>query len=170
MTLALPMPDDKLYLIEPFVGVIRMDLDVLNTQSVYAPFSLTAPSLPNDLTFDGDGNLYFTDSFQATISRVPAGAGIPTVWFVDPRLASAEPILVGVNGVRIDKNKKNVYVSVTFQKVRDRPCLSDKARIYKLMSAGFGRDMNSALVPIAPAVFYAFPQRSIPSEITENQP
>lgn len=106
-------PDGKLYVVEPFVGVIRMDLDPLNTQSVYAPFVPAGPSLLNDLAFDDDGNLYVTDSFQATIFRVPPGGGAPVVWFADARLAGDPLVPFGVNGIRIDKNNKQVYVTVT---------------------------------------------------------
>jgi hypothetical protein len=106
-------PDGNLYVIEPFVGVIRMNLDLLNTQSVYAAFIPAGPSLLNDLAFDGDGNLYVTDSFQATIFRVPPGGGTPIVWFTDSRLAGDPNVPFGVNGIRIDKNNKNVYVTVT---------------------------------------------------------
>lgn len=108
-------PDGALYVIEPFVGVIRMELDEANTQSVYAPFVPTGPSLLNDLTFDGEGNLYVTDSFQATIYRIQAGGGAPAVWFTDSHLAGDPALPFGVNGIRIDKNNKQVYVSVTAQ-------------------------------------------------------
>jgi sugar lactone lactonase YvrE len=105
-------PDGKLYVIEPFVGVIRMNLDPDNTQSVYSAFTPTGPSLLNDLAFDDAGNLYVTDSFAATIYKVPAGGGAPAAWFSDPRLAGAP---FGVNGIRTDKNNKMVYVSVTLR-------------------------------------------------------
>jgi sugar lactone lactonase YvrE len=106
-------PDGKLYVIEPFVGVIRMDLDGANRQSVYASFPVTGPSLLNDLSFDGDGNLYVTDSFAATIYKVPAGGGTPAVWFTNPALVGHPAFPVGVNGIRIDKNNQWVYISVT---------------------------------------------------------
>ena len=106
-------PDGKLYVIEPFVGVIRMNLDPGNTQSVYATFTPTGPSLLNDLAFDDDGSLYVTDSFAATIYRVPAGGGSPTVWFTDTRLAGDPSVPFGVNGIRTDQNNKQLYVSVT---------------------------------------------------------
>jgi sugar lactone lactonase YvrE len=106
-------PDGKLYVIEPFVGVIRMNLDPGNSQSVYSAFAPTGPSLLNDLVFDDDGNLYVTDSFAATIYKVPAGGGAPVVWFTDPALAGNPQLPFGVNGIRIDRNNKNVYVSVT---------------------------------------------------------
>jgi len=106
-------PDGDLYVVEPFVGIIRMDLNPGNTQSVYAPFIPAGPSLLNDLAFDGDGNLYVTDSFAATIYRIPPGGGTPAVWFTDPRLAGDPNLPFGVNGIRIDKKNKNVYVAVT---------------------------------------------------------
>ncbi len=106
-------PDGKLYAIEPFVGVIRMNLDPGNGQSVYAAFTPSGPSLLNDLAFDDAGNLYVTDSFAATIYKVPAGGGAPAVWFTDPRLAGDPFVPFGVNGIRIDKNQKKLYVSVT---------------------------------------------------------
>jgi len=68
-------PDGKAYVIEPFVGVIRMSLNPKNDQSVYSAFVPTGPSLLNDLAFDGAGNLYVTDSFAAAIYRIPAGGG-----------------------------------------------------------------------------------------------
>ena len=106
-------PDGKLYVVEPFVGIVRMDLNPGDTQSVYAQFIPTGPSLLNDLAFDSDGNLYVTDSFAAAIYRIPPGGGAPAVWFTDPRLAGDPLVPFGVNGIRIDKNDKNVYVSVT---------------------------------------------------------
>ena len=111
-------PDGKLYAPEPFMGVIlRLDLDKDNTQSVYAgPFPAPGgpgTSLLNELVFDAAGNLYVTDSFQATIFRVPPGGGAPVVWFTDPRLAGDPEVPFGANGIRIDKKTKQLYVSVT---------------------------------------------------------
>ena len=107
-------PDGKLYAIEPFVGVVRMDLDDANTQSVYSAFPpAPGPSLPNDLAFDDAGNLFVTDSFQGLIYRIPAGGGAPLVWFQDPRLLGHPDLPFGVNGIRIDRNNKRMYVSVT---------------------------------------------------------
>lgn len=108
-------PDGKLYVIEPFVGVIRMELDPLGTQSVYAQFMPAGPSLLNDLVFGEDGSLYVTDSFAATIYRIPPGGGTPAVWFTDSRLAGDPTVPFGVNAIRIDKHNKQVYVSVTAQ-------------------------------------------------------
>ena len=93
-------PDGKLYVIEPFVGVIRMELNRNNAQSVYAAFTPSGPSLLNDLAFDDDGNLYVTDSFAATIYRIPPGGGAPTVWFADPRLAAESGAVRRIRRVR----------------------------------------------------------------------
>jgi sugar lactone lactonase YvrE len=106
-------PDGKLYVIEPFVGVIRMELDNTNTQSVYSAFVPAGPSLLNDLAFDQDGNLYVTDSFAATVYRIPPGGGAPVAWFTDPRLAGDPTLPFGVNGIRADRNDKYLYLSVT---------------------------------------------------------
>lgn len=108
-------PGGKLYVIEPFVGVISMSLNKNNDQSVYSAFVPTGPSLLNDLAFDNQHNLYVTDSFAATIYRIPAGGGAPVVWFTDPRLAGDPALPFGVNGIRFDKTGKHVYVSVTAQ-------------------------------------------------------
>ncbi|HYN19983.1 MAG TPA: SMP-30/gluconolactonase/LRE family protein [Thermoanaerobaculia bacterium] len=110
--------DGRLYAPEPFMGVvIRLHLDPANTQEVYAdPFPAPGgpgTSLLNELVFDDAGNLYVTDSFQATIFRVPPGGGAPAVWFTDPRLAGDPNLPFGVNGIRIDRNDKKLYVSVT---------------------------------------------------------
>jgi sugar lactone lactonase YvrE len=112
-------PDGGLYVVEPFVGIIRMSLNPGNDQSVYSAFTPAGPSLLNDLAFDDDGNLYVTDSFAATIYRVPAGGGPPAVWFTDPALAGNPMIPFGVNGIRIDKNNQHVYVSVTVDTTLD---------------------------------------------------
>src|SRR5262245_42942287 len=44
---------------------------------------------------------------------VPPGGGTPVVWFTDPRLAGDPFVPFGVNGIRLDKNDKKLYVSVT---------------------------------------------------------
>ena len=111
-------PDGRLYAPEPFMRVVlRLNLDKNNKQSIYAgPFPAPGgpgTSLLNELTFDAAGNLYVTDSFQATIFRVPPGGGTPVVWFTDPRLAGDPEVPFGVNGIRIDKDAKKVYISVT---------------------------------------------------------
>ncbi len=112
-------PDGKLYVVEPFVGIVRMSVNPTNEQSVYSAFVPAGPSLLNELAFDDDGNLYVTDSFAATIYRVPAGGGPPAVWFTDPALAGNPMIPFGVNGIRVDDSDNYVYVSVTVDAALD---------------------------------------------------
>jgi len=50
-------PDGKLYVLEPFVGVIAMDLDSSNTQSVYSAWTPEGPLRSNDRVFDDGGHL-----------------------------------------------------------------------------------------------------------------
>lgn len=75
-----------------------------------SPTVLDLPPLPNDLALDPAGNAYVTDSFQATIWRVPPGGGAPQIWFQDQRLASP---YIGVNGLRLDPSRTRLYLSVT---------------------------------------------------------
>jgi sugar lactone lactonase YvrE len=105
--------DENLYVIEPFVGIIKMKLDAANTQSVYATFPQIQPTLLNDLAFDEKGNLYVTDTFQGAIYKVAPGGGPAQLWFADPRLAGNPNLPFGVNGIRVDKQGKRLYVSVT---------------------------------------------------------
>jgi hypothetical protein len=84
--------DDNLFVVDEGQGILKINVET-GHQSVYAaPFSPVfhsafnppAPLLINDLAFDKNGYLYVTDSFQATIWRVPPGGGAPQVWFRMP--------------------------------------------------------------------------------------
>src|SRR5436305_8866079 len=110
--------DDNLYVADEEQGILKIDVET-GQQSVYAApffpnftsiFNPPAPVLLNDLAFDKHGNLYVTDSFQATIWRVPAGGGAPQVWFQGAQIDGP----FGPNGVRISPDGKLVYFTVTF--------------------------------------------------------
>src|SRR4051812_3263922 len=75
-----------------------------------SPTAVDSPPLINDLVFDKDGNLYITDSFQATIWRVPPGGGTPKIWFQSPVLDTS----FGPNGMRIGPKGDLAYFSLTF--------------------------------------------------------
>jgi sugar lactone lactonase YvrE len=79
-----------------------------------APTPIDLPPLPNDLAFDEQGNLYVTDSLQATICRVAPGGGQPQIWFQDSRL-TGNPALgfIGVNGIRLSRDRTKVFITVT---------------------------------------------------------
>ncbi|WP_439639997.1 SMP-30/gluconolactonase/LRE family protein [Nevskia sp.] len=117
----------RLYVLNNQLGTFRLDL-ATSVQAQYtpaypdlkscsilnrAPCSPTVPNLPalpNDLAFDDAGNLYVTDSLQATIWKVPPGGGRPQVWFQDSRLASP---YVGVNGLRLSPDRSRLFFTVT---------------------------------------------------------
>ncbi|MFL6281946.1 MAG: SMP-30/gluconolactonase/LRE family protein [Pyrinomonadaceae bacterium] len=75
-----------------------------------SPTAVDSPPLINDLVFDKDGNLYITDSFQATIWRVAPGGGAPKIWFQSPVLDTS----FGPNGMRIGPKGDLAYFSLTF--------------------------------------------------------
>lgn len=79
-------------------------------QAVCTTSAGVSPPLPNDLAFDELGNLYVTDSLQATIFRIPAGGGPAQVWFHDYRLFGP---YIGVNGLRLSPDRTKIFISVT---------------------------------------------------------
>ncbi len=119
----------RLYTLNTQLGVVRFNT-ATHAQAVYsppvpdlpacnttinplrpcAPTLANTPPLTNDLVFDPAGNLYITDSMQATIWKVPPGGGPATIWFQDKRLSSA---YIGVNGIRINPARTRVFFSVT---------------------------------------------------------
>jgi hypothetical protein len=92
-------------------------------------------ALLNDLAFADDGSAYVTDSFQATIWRVPPGGGTPVVWLQSPLLAGSldSPFgPFGVNGIRLDPSRQCVYVSVTYQDLDPDPDKGAQGAIYRV--------------------------------------
>lgn len=77
-----------------------------------APTIADLPPIPNDIAFDEEGFAYVTDSFQATIFRIPQGGGEPEIWFQSPAIASL-PGAIGVNGIRVSPDGSDVYFSVS---------------------------------------------------------
>ena len=116
----------RLYVVNLQLGVVRLDLGS-GAQEIYAaplpdllpcsqtqsgpcsPTFLNSPPLPNDIAFDAAGNLYLTDSFQATIWRIPSGGGQPQIWFQDSRLDTP----FGANGLRLSPDNTKIYFAVT---------------------------------------------------------
>ena len=110
--------DGNLYVVDEQLGIVKINVQS-GYQSIYAApfypvfasaFAPPAPLLPNDLAFDKNGYLYVTDTFQATIWRVPPGGGAPQVWYQSSAIDGA----FGPNGVRVDAKSNKLYFSVTF--------------------------------------------------------
>lgn len=124
----------RLYALSTQLGVVRLTEDNHGnwSQEIYSPALPMLPScigaapgeacspklvsqlppIPNDLAFDEDGNLYVTDSFQATIFRVPAGGGDAEIWFQSPALVSP-PGSIGLNGLRVSPDGDEIYFGVS---------------------------------------------------------
>ncbi|MDQ1472980.1 MAG: hypothetical protein QOJ99_4460 [Bryobacterales bacterium] len=107
--------DDNMYVLVEALGVVRIDHKT-RQQSIYSPTvpitfpsSNAGPFLMNDLAFDKQGNLYVTDSFQATIWRIARGGGTAQVWLHDEKLNG----LFGPNGLRIDRKHNTMYFTQT---------------------------------------------------------
>ena len=117
--------EGRLYVVNLQLGIVRIDLGS-GEQEIYAaplpdlapcsqasspcsPTLMNLPALPNDIAFDAAGNLYLTDSFQATIWRIPSGGGLPQIWFQDSRLDTP----FGANGLRLSPDQTKVYFAVT---------------------------------------------------------
>jgi hypothetical protein len=105
-------------------GIVQLDLKSGNTSNYAtlkdlppcsqapAPCSPTAearPPFPNDMAFDKDGNLYVTDSFQATLWKVPKGGGDPEVWYQSADFDRP----LGANGIRLSPDDSEICVAVT---------------------------------------------------------
>ena len=145
--------DDNLYVLDETQGVVKINLHN-GKQSVYAApfyvvfhsaFNPPAPILLNDLAFDQKGNLYITDSFQATIWKVKAGGGAPQVWFQSALIDGP----FGPNGLRVRPQGERVYFDVTFNAASvgtvyslplvDHPQASD-LKVFHTYAAGSGPD------------------------------
>src|SRR5579871_372221 len=105
---------DNIYVLDFQQGVFKINVNT-GQQTTYATnfpivfhsaFNPIFPLLLNDLAFGPSGELYISDTFQATIWRVPPGGGTPEVWFQDPRLDGP----IGPNGLRVSPDGKSVYV------------------------------------------------------------
>ncbi len=72
-------------------------------------------SFPNGIAEDLRGNLYVTDSFQGTITRMAHDGSGRTVWSSNPLLAGnpSAPLPIGANGIAFDLLFRHVYVANT---------------------------------------------------------
>ena len=109
--------EGNLYVADESGRILKIDVETKLQTTYSAPFypSFTsafnppAPFLLNDLAFDKKGNLYVTDSFQATIWRVPPGGGAPQIWFQGAAIDGP----FGPNGVRVDPDSSKLYFGIT---------------------------------------------------------
>ncbi len=74
-----------------------------------SPALTDRPPFPNDIAFDSAGNAYVTDSFQATIWRIPPGGRQAIPWFQHASLDAP----LGPNGIRLDTGGTRLCFAVT---------------------------------------------------------
>lgn len=67
----------------------------------------------NDITFDGAGNVYVSDSFQGVVWRTPASGGVASAWVDSPLLRTDGVPPFGANGLRFDKQETALFVANT---------------------------------------------------------
>jgi sugar lactone lactonase YvrE len=89
----------------PVVYVVHPD----QSKQVIATFPIGG--LLNGMTPDDDGNLYIADSFAGVIWRVSSSGGTPVVW-IDLHAPGSLQTGLGPNGIKFDKYKRNLYVTL----------------------------------------------------------
>jgi sugar lactone lactonase YvrE len=81
--------------------------------SVFASIPGGAAAGPNGLAFDAAGNVYISDSFQATIWRTPPTGGVPVAWVADDLLGTTGVPPFGANGMAFNRNASSLFVANT---------------------------------------------------------
>ncbi|MFB3916922.1 MAG: SMP-30/gluconolactonase/LRE family protein [Terriglobales bacterium] len=83
-----------------------------STVFMTAPTVTTGPGL-NALTFDGDGNVYVSDSFQGVIWKTGPSGGAPTQWVTHALLTTAGVPPFGANGLQFNNAGDKLFVANT---------------------------------------------------------
>ncbi|RPI79598.1 MAG: hypothetical protein EHM45_02320 [Desulfobacteraceae bacterium] len=129
---------NRLYVISTQLGILRFRqnrhhlyiqeqwADPIPDLNPYDP----VPALPNDMVFDQAGNLYITDSLQATIWRIPPAGGTPEIWFQSPELAVYNELQMGPNGIRLSPGREYLYF--VFSGSLPGDAVPRQGRIYRL--------------------------------------
>jgi sugar lactone lactonase YvrE len=81
--------------------------------SLFATIPGGAAAGPNVLTFDQEGNVYISDSFQGTIWRTGPGGGSPTAWVADELLTTTGVPPFGANGLAFNNAGNTLFVCNT---------------------------------------------------------
>ena len=94
--------------VDPFTG----------SSPVFAIIPGGASAGPNVLTFDSDGNVYTSDSFQGIIwvtdqTGFGVSAGVPKIWVQDPLLTTTGIPPFGANGIAFNNDESDLFVTNT---------------------------------------------------------
>ncbi len=90
--------------------VLKVD-PMTGASSVF--ITVTGSSGLNAMTFDHNGNIYVSDSFQGIIWRTGANGGAATAWVSDPLLTTTGIPPFGANGIEFTANEDTLYVANT---------------------------------------------------------
>jgi hypothetical protein len=75
--------------------------------------TVTGSSGLNGITFDSEGNVYVSDSFQGIIWKTGPGGGAATAWVTDPLLSTTGIPPFGANGVEFNHAGTILFVDNT---------------------------------------------------------
>ena len=75
--------------------------------------TVTGSSGLNAMTFDSDGNVYVSDSFQGIIWKTGPGGGAGTVWLQNPLLTTSGVPPFGANGMEFNHDQSILFVANT---------------------------------------------------------
>lgn len=67
----------------------------------------------NDITFDGAGNVYVSDSFQGIVWRTGPHGGVASAWVDSPLLRTTGVPPFGANGLRFNRHETAMFVANT---------------------------------------------------------
>jgi streptogramin lyase len=67
----------------------------------------------NDITFDGTGNVYVSDSFQGIVWRTGPGGGEASAWVTSSLLVPTGVPPFGANGLRFNRHETAMFVANT---------------------------------------------------------
>jgi len=97
--------------IDSGAGVVRQ-VNPTNGDSIVFT-SVTGNSLLNGMTFDAEGNVYVTDSYQGIIWETGPHGGTASVWLSDPLLTTTGTPGFGANGIVFSHDYSTAYITNT---------------------------------------------------------
>jgi sugar lactone lactonase YvrE len=93
-------------------NVLRVD-PVSGAAPVFTTIPGGAAAGPNALTFDAEGNVYVSDSFQGVIWKTGPAGGAAEPWATSPLLATTGVPPFGANGIAFDRDGAAMFVANT---------------------------------------------------------